>query len=403
MLSNKIFRLSDAIEFFRIVAFCLVVFIVSRHFPLGDKSAIMNVMLLLFFALGVTKISKSVVADKAVIFLIILLSVHAIYSITLGNDVSLVFRFYVILLLVVLAYYSEFCSKKLWNTVVWIYLLHSFIVIGIAITLAIVFGSSGSSVVRNYFLLNQHGDVYTFGNLFYRVQIKGNALLPVMFMLCFHLWCSLRTKWYAFCCGVLFTATIFAGNFAFLIALTVFFMLYYLLQISTIRQLRRYMLSIIVGTVGFLLVGLNYVLSTLEKKSGSAGSSLGLRQEQLNLLLEDLNSSITDILIGKGLGNLLPYKTMFRDYTDAVYYELQAVYILNQTGFILFSLFSFFCVFLAFKRFGQNVFILIFLCYVMYAITNPYIFDTYHVLVVVLISSVASMFRNNQFDLVKKY
>jgi hypothetical protein len=360
-------------------------------------------MLLLFFVLSLGQISKSIVADKPVLLLIALLIMHALYSITLGNDVSIVFRFYAILLLVILAYYAHINSRRFWNLVVWIYLLHAFIIIGIAIALAVMFGSEGAPLVRNYFGARGHGDVYTYGNLFYRVQIKGNALLPVMFMLCFHLWYCMRTKWYAFCCMVFFIGTVFAGNFAFLIALTFFVISYYLLNIRTIRQFKAYLLSAAFSIVAFVVVGFNYVISTLEKKSGAANSSLGLRKEQVELLLNDLNFSLVELLFGRGLGNLLNYKTMYRNYADAIYYEVQAAYILNQTGFILFSLFSFFCVFLAFKRFGQNVFILIFLCYVMYAITNPYIFDTYHVLVVVLISSVASMFRNNQFDLVKKY
>lgn len=403
MFSNRAFSLSDVNEFFRITCLCLVIFLVSRHFPLGDRSLIMNAMLLLFFLLSLGQISKSIVADKPVLLLIALLSMHALYSITLGNDVSIVFRFYAILLLVILAYYAHINSRRFWNLVVWIYLLHAFIVVGIAIVLAVMFGSEGAPLVRNYFLGNGHGDVYTYGNLFYRVQIKGNALLPVMFMLCFHFWYCMRTKWYLFCCLVFFVGTVFAGNFAFLIALTFFIISYYLLNMRTIRQFKAYLLSAAFSVVAFVVVGLNYVISTLEKKSGAANSSLGLRKEQVELLLNDLNVSLVELFFGRGLGNLLHYKTMYRNYTDAIYYEVQAAYILNQTGFILFSLFSFFCVFLAFKRFGQNVFILIFLCYVMYAITNPYIFDTYHVLVVVLISSVASMFRNNQFDLVKKY
>lgn len=403
MFSNRAFSLSDVNEFFRITCLCLVVFLVSRHFPLGDRSLIMNAMLLLFFLLSLGQISKFIVADKPVLLLIALLSMHALYSITLGNDVSVVFRFYSVLLLVILAYYAHIKSKYFWSLVVWIYLLHAFIIIGIAITLAIIFGSEGSAIVRNYFSAQGHGDVYTFGNLFYRVQIKGNALLPVMFMLCFHLWYCTRTKWYAFCCLVFFVGTVFAGNFAFLIALTFFLVTYYLLNIRTIKQFKAYILSVVLGLVAFILIGVNYVISTLEKKSGAANSSLGLRQEQVELLLQDLNTSTVELLFGRGLGNMLHYKSMFRNYTDAIYYEVQAAYILNQTGLILFSLFSFLCTLLAFKKFGQNVFILIFLSYVMYAITNPYIFDTYHVLVVVLISSVASMFRNNQFDLVKKY
>lgn len=389
--------LSKLIETLRLFCLFMVTVFVSRYFPLGDKSAAMNAFLLLFFLLSYPAL-RQIAIDKLAILMMAALALLACYSFYLGNSPASVFRFFAILLLTVLAYFAAFNSWRAFNALLGLYVLHALVLIALGIGMAIVFGNGDYSIVRNFFGAAGYGDIYTFGSGFFRVQLRGNALLPFFLMLTVYLaWLS-GSRRYRYLAALLFAGVIFAGNFAYYIAITVFLVLFLLINTNTVTAVRRYILLLLAGGIFMATLGWRLVMSVLDTKLGGEHSSLGVRHDQIAVLLSNLDQNYISLLFGQGLGNMLKVQTFVRDYTDAVYYEVQVVYILNQLGIIPFVLLVFGYIVLSFKVFQDRVLLLIFACYVLYASTNPYIFDTNHVIVIVVLASLGKMLPK-RFDI----
>ena len=64
------------------------------------------------------------------------------------------------------------------------------------------------------------GDVYTYNGVFWRIQLKGNALLPFAF---FVSWIYLSSFKRYLISSLFLVALILAGNFAFILGVIVFF------------------------------------------------------------------------------------------------------------------------------------------------------------------------------------
>ena len=126
--------------------------------------------------------------------------------------------------------------------------------------------------------------------------------------------------------------------------------------------------------------------------------SSAIRIEQATLLLKDLGESPITLIMGKGMGNTLSVQTSFRDYTDNIYFELQILYILNQLGIIAFIIFSLYNIYLTITKIKYKELIFVYLFYIMYAITNPYIFDTNHIIVILTLCSISNYLTNKKYN-----
>ncbi|MEA4968189.1 MAG: hypothetical protein VB048_08765 [Bacteroidaceae bacterium] len=129
---------------------------------------------------------------------------------------------------------------------------------------------------------------------------------------------------------------------------------------------------------------ISYIENVLDRKEEK---SLNIRTDQFNVLINDVQENVMTILMGKGLGHTISEKTAYRDYTDNVYYELQIVYFFNQLGFLNFFIFLALNAYLALKYIIRKDLLWIYFCYVIYAITNPYILDTNHIVVIICLTS----------------
>lgn len=127
-----------------------------------------------------------------------------------------------------------------------------------------------------------------------------------------------------------------------------------------------------------------YVTATIDRK---AKYSNAVRIEQMKVLVNNMNSGALTLLFGQGLGNTISERTAFRDYTEKHSYELQPLYILNQVGLVYFVLFVCFNIILTLKFIKYKKLILIYFSYVLYASFNPYIFDTSHIVVIIVLIS----------------
>ncbi len=132
----------------------------------------------------------------------------------------------------------------------------------------------------------------------------------------------------------------------------------------------------------------DYFKEVVERKSEY---SVPARFDQLSILLEDFTESPTTFLLGKGLGNTIQKETEYRDYSDSIYFELQAVYVLNQVGIIYLCIFLVTSLMFMIHFWRLKLIILLYSSYLVYGFTNPYIFDSTNVIVIIVLSSYSKM------------
>ncbi|EKP0306347.1 hypothetical protein JGK42_000104 [Aeromonas veronii] len=264
--------------------------------------------------------------------------------------------------------------------------------------MVVEFGTKSYGIVRNFFLDSGFGDVYTYGDGFYKVQIKGNALLPVAFMLSFTQAINFKKYIYILMSITLFVAIIFAGNFAF--QLTVFaFIISNLLRPFLRWKYIKFSFPVSIALLFLTMTfAVPYAKNVIDSKSGGADSSIGTRYDQFNVLIDDLTSTTSSTLFGQGLGNTIDISTFARDYSGYIYYELQSIYFLNQMGILFFVIFLILNVYLSFKKIKSSQARWIYVLYIFYAASNPYMLDTNHVLTIVVLISFSRWYAQNISD-----
>jgi hypothetical protein len=234
--------------------------------------------------------------------------------------------------------------------------------------------------VRFFFLDRGWGDVYTFNGYYYRIQILGNELIPVAFFITFIIKDIKHKRLKQI---VLLAGLLLAGNFAYFIAAAFFLLSMYLFYVKKISTFSSRFLLVFIFLILTCIPIAGYVNKTLERKQAK---SLTVRSEQVGLLWDNLIKNPVNLIWGKGLGNTVSKKTAFRDYTGQYYYELQVFYIFNQLGLILFVFLLFNILISAFNYKGCRECTLLYMAYVVYAITNPYIINTTQVVVILLLN-----------------
>lgn len=137
----------------------------------------------------------------------------------------------------------------------------------------------------------------------------------------------------------------------------------------------------------------------LEMKSDGDVSSIGTRFDQITVLINSMNISYVNLLFGNGVGHTLNVITPARDYTGDIYFELQALYFLNQLGFIPFTVLFLFHMYLFTKRVLDFKCRLIYFSYLFYASINPYFLDSSHIVVLLLILALNTSQFNKKSNL----
>ncbi|WP_284036345.1 hypothetical protein [Neobacillus sp. 114] len=245
------------------------------------------------------------------------------------------------------------------------------------------------------------GDIYTYNQYFYRIQIKGNPILPIAFIVSLFAIQSKRIKFAA--ASLLFVGTIVAGNLAFILAIVFFFGMYgvilFFLNARVVAFLKTLfgnkkrvimltcLLVAILAAAGILIYP--YIKEVLVRKMEY---SIPTRFDQVSHLLNDLVESPITFLFGQGLGNIIYVISDYRDYRNAYYFELQTIYVLNQVGILYFILFLVTKIIFIIKFWRNKITFLIYLSYVLYAFTNPYLFDTTNIIVLIVVSSLNKLY-----------
>ena len=373
-----------------LLLFILIVLFLTRQVPFNSYSFIMNISLILFFIFNYRYILININKDKILkqlFFLTIGISLLMIfYSIYLENEPSLIIRFYLIIVLIFLAYFVK-PDKKYINIFIFFIGIQALFLICFEVYLMANFSIDTYYPIRHFFLNNNWGDVYTYNGIIWKIQLKGNALLPFAFFISMVYYKGFKRSLIA---GLFFVATLVAGNFAYILGIILFLGLYYIYS-------KRWTIQKIVlnGFIGIILTIVlfnptyNYFSIVVEQKSGYSNST---RIDQTNVLVENMNKNLVTILFGQGLGNTVDVKTEWRDYSGAIYYELQAFYIMNQLGILFFTFFIFINILLAYYIFKYKLLFIVYASYIFYALFNPYFLDTSHIVVIIILLSLRKVF-----------
>lgn len=377
MNSLKVVLQKSTIQLF---LWMVVVLLLTRQVPFSSFSFISNIAILILVLYSLSR-KKEVFFEYGVILLWLVLLVA--YSIVSQNNLSYIIRFGIICLLIPLSYYVKLPIKSI-NILFFFVTIQCLFITFIELYLLFFQSIESYFPIRFFFNEKEWGDIYTYSGYYYFIQLKGNALIPFAYMLTFIFpFKSNKSKWIL---RIIFlSGTLIAGNFAFFISLFCFHFVKYI----NINGLSKNKAAIRIITLCFILlitssIIFSYVENVMDRKQDS---SLSTRTDQFHVLMNDVQENTLTILFGQGLGHTISEKTMYRDYTDNVYYELQIVYFFNQLGILNFLIFIALNFYLTIKYIPQKNLLWIYICYVLYAVTNPYILDTNHIVVIICLVS----------------
>lgn len=307
------------------------------------------------------------------------------YSLLQENNPLLATRSALILLLVLSAYTWKVNSRFFLKSLFYVSLS---LVLGLVIIETYMFTVSEEeySYIRNVLIKeNGIGDIFLFHDIYYKLELRGTPLIAFVYMLSYIV--ELFPQRYSWLYRLIYlVGVILAGNFAYQLAVLFFHLALYLYHAfdNPVRLTKRvFNLSIIFFLFGSALFP--YISDTFKDKQ--TGGSLPTRYDQIEVLFEDVSQTEISLLMGSGLGHTIEKKTNVRDYRGGVYYELQTLYIFNQLGMLGFSLLIVTNIFLAFRYLKNKDIIIVYACYVLYACTNPYIWDTTQIVVIVSLLS----------------
>ena len=353
-------------------------------------SFVINIFLLLFFIINsksiIRNISSNILIRTTVSFILILLLLMVLYSLCLGNEPLLIARFFIILVSLLLAYFVKPHVEYI-SIFVFFITLQALLVITFELILILFFDYESYLPIRMYFLNNNLGDIYTINGNFWKIQIRGNALLPFAFFISMIYYEGKKKKFFS---GIFLLAILCAGNFAFILGTILFTVLYYMYKTKwTIQKIAQ---NSLFGIMFFLIVSIplfNYFTKVVKYKSIRSNP---IRIDQAKVLINNMNENLGTIIFGQGLGNVLNVKTQWRDYSGDIYFELQSLYILNQVGILFFVLYVIVNIIFTKYSIKYPQLLIAYFSYIFYAFFNPYFLDTNHIVVIIILLSLKKIF-----------
>ena len=274
-------------------------------------------------------------------------------------------RFYFILLIIPLCFFlrNENFSAE-YRIFRWLSICKVLFLIGMASYMLYV----GSYEPFRLWAKNLGGDMYFVYDFFPRIQVSGNALLLVAFLMEFAR--NTRLSVYLL---LLFIGIVIEGNFSFFLAVAVFFGYYFIRYVwqkgITFKKLFVVLVALIVGT-GFCF----YALDQREQKADGGNV---LRAAQAEILLSG------DPFVGEGLGAKVYDNVRLGRTADDKYFELQTLYIFFQIGSVGLLLF-YLSNALALRRVPNTDAWCVYVVYLVGSFFNPYCFDTTQMVTAVL-------------------
>jgi hypothetical protein len=398
--------LTSVLTSLSVFSFLLCVLALTRQYPFFPLSKIISLSLIFIFIFSIPVIFVNFwKSQKYLKFLfmlnILFLTALLIYSIVIEkNNLSLAIRFFTILVLMLAVFFLP--AKKEYVKIFIVFsVIHSVVLILFEIYILLIGGPDFAEYIRGKVMNMGMGDIYTYNQYFYRIQIKGNPVLPIAFLVSLF---AIQTKPIKISvASLLFVGTIVAGNLAFILAIVFFFCTYWIVLFFLNQKVAAFLKNTfnsrkrIIMLIGLFLVILlsativlfPYLKEVLVRKMEY---SIPARFDQVSHLIDDLMESPITLLFGQGLGNIINVISDYRDYRNAYYFELQTIYVLNQVGVLYFSLFLITKIIFIIKFWRNKLLYLLYLSYILYAFTNPYLFDTTNILVLIVLSSLGKLY-----------
>lgn len=363
-----------------------VVTILVWHAVLYRVNAISNIALLVLFTNNLYGQGRRLRIEMIVT--ISTITLLAIYSMLMGNAVGTILRFALIVFFICNAYWVRICKPRLAiNILVSITAIFSLVIVVIEGVLLLL--RVDITPYRLILIERGIGDVYIKYRFLYAIQLVGTSVIPFVYMLMVAT--SIYPKRVLFFLRVLFLmASLCAGNFMYIIAIVSYHLIDLLVSSKSKLYLRRH-IWVWLCIIMILPTFYKFIHNTLEEKKELSNV---VRVEQVRILIKDLAESPSTLFFGKGLGNTVRASGSFVDYGDEdVYFEVQSIYFLNQLGIIPFLLFIIFNIVYTMKYIKTKRVRLVYLGYVIFGISNPYILNTQHVVVIISLICVEMMVR----------
>jgi hypothetical protein len=301
----------------------------------------------------------------------------ALTSIALGREPGAVMRFFAITLGTLVAFHVR--PRNI--SVPWVLLpvaLQALAIGGIAIALGALQDPALAVAARDMALEANWGDIYSFDGLYYRVQLIGNALLPLLFMIAVWRWHVRRL--YRVLTLVALLGLAAAGN------LTYFAVAAIAVLMSQGHRLRRHALAPVALAVALplaLIVSWSAINEVISQKFEGSDSSMAVRFDQIDVVQSALGDSPAKLLFGSGLGAAFPDGRQ-RDYSQDRYIELQSLYLLLQLG-VVGTLIYLSSLWLSARQRLDPAGRRIFWLYMLSGLTNPYILDANQIVATVIL------------------
>ena len=366
--------------------FFILFFIVTRQVPFSNYSLIANISVF-FLVFGMIVYTRLNVLNVS--FIALWLSILALYSLFQGNEFPLILRFMLAMLLLLASNFVEKIPKSFLKIFFILISIQSVFLIIMEIILNIFYTQNSYLILREYFVDKEWGDLYTYNGYFYRVQVRGNALIPIAFYLTFIKEVNEYIKYIKIYRILAFIGICIAGNFAFWIS-TVLFIIGHSLFFGKHKVIK---LVAIVGLIilmsGFLI---NYVLEVILRKN----DSLGTRSDQYNVLVGGLTDDAFKFVFGNGMGSTLSVITTFRNYTGNIYFELQGLYYIFQLGILNSIIFFSLMYYFAFKKIYYKDLLFIYMIYISYSVTNPYFLDANNIVLIIVLRLIYECRKENR-------
>ena len=347
--------------------FAILLFAVYFQVPLDELNPLISPMVALYFLFSFHDVISFIRRNNNMLLLllgIIFLLVNLSIVIINGGDAVKGARFLVILILILLAFGTE--NKKDFNIQYKIFMFLTICKVIFLLYLAFAMVTYGDyTLFRTWARINNYGDMYFVYDIIPRVQIFGNSLLMVALLV--EVFCKNKITLLAL---FIILGIFIAGNLSFLIA--VFLLFLYVYRNKFFRNISMKSILWALLSILFCVIFLNYAYSENEKKVDNNA----IRSAQIEFLVDTDN-----IFLGNGLGEKVPKMRVIGYPEDSLYYEVQSAYIFYQIGLVGFLWFVAMNFILA-KHYKDINFYVFYSIYILSACSNPYFFDTTHVLAV---------------------
>jgi putative wzy len=337
------------------------------QFPFVDLSTLIVPAFATYFLLSGERILHQIDKESFLLWLLLALYLTGNLFVKISflgvSDTS--WRFYFILLIIPICFFlrneSFFTEYRIFHC---LSICKVLFLIGMALYMLYV----GSYEPFRIWARTMGGDMYFVYDFFPRIQLQGNALLLVAFLMEFA-----RSKRLSVCLVLFFVGIVIEGNFSFYLAVATFLGFYF---IKYVRQ-KEITIKKIFSILMALAVGVGFFFYSLDQGKQKADGGNALRAAQAEILLSG------NPFVGEGVGAKVYDNVRLGRTADDKYYELQTLYIFFQIGSVGLLLFYLSNV-LALRRVPNTDAWYIYVAYLIGSFFNPYCFDVTQMLTATL-------------------